>query len=82
MSAGSNTSADSTKIPLVIDDEIIFLDHVVHVELQYEDMKKAHLNFPPSVRITFGGGHAIEFSGDRANRLRNWFKGQGNAIVL
>ncbi|MBV8076993.1 MAG: hypothetical protein JO284_11375, partial [Planctomycetaceae bacterium] len=44
--------------------------------------KKASLNFPPSVRITFVGGYSVEFSGDRADRLRNWFKNQGDAVVL
>jgi hypothetical protein len=82
MSVGSKASADPARYPLVIDDDIIYLGHIVHVELQYEDLKKASLNFPPSVRITFVGGYSVEFSGDRADRLRNWFKNQGDAVVL
>ena len=77
-----NPVGTSAGIPLVIDDEIIYLNQVAHVELQYEDLKRTHLNLAPTVRITFVGGHSVEFSGDRADRLRNWFKGLSDTTVV
>jgi len=83
MSSANLKPADPTVgTPLVVDDDIIYLNQVVHVELECDDLKRAHLNLPPSVRVTFVGGSSVEFTGDRADRLRAWFRSLPPAIVV